>query len=280
MVAFTSGLPSVHHPDLSLRAGSGRLGTTVRGQAAADFPSWSRAPAQPDPPDHAQRGDAPRGDRTRHPGRDPPGPHHLPVRSARASHHRQPGGVTRPSRRRGRELARQPAPAVKGLVAKVGGREVFVPTRQTGVFDGDELKLTSPKLDLRRFERRDGEVLLRRDVLGHRLIDVPSAHLIRAADLELRQQWTPDGREEWVLAGVDTRRRPGRLRRLTGRGGGDQDARQFRDWSRFEPLIGHVSSASLRDRWPDPAAQAGPDRGPARGRVQGRGERDPRTRPR
>jgi Mg/Co/Ni transporter MgtE len=49
-----------------------------------------------------------------------------------------------------------------------------------------------------------------------------------------------------VLAGVDTRRRPGWLRRLTGRGNGDQDARQFRDWSRFEPLIGHASSASLR----------------------------------
>ena len=50
------------------------------------------------------------------------------------------------------------------------------------------LKLTSAKLDLRRFERRDGEVLLRADVLGHRLIDVPSAHLIKAVDLELRQQ--------------------------------------------------------------------------------------------
>src|ERR1700722_3464689 len=74
MVAFTSGLPSVHHLDLSLRAGSGRLGTTVRGQAASGFPSWSRAR-----PDHAQRGDALRGDRTRHPRRDPPGPHHLPV---------------------------------------------------------------------------------------------------------------------------------------------------------------------------------------------------------
>ena len=143
-------------------------------------------------------------------------------------------------------LPGSPLPVVKGLVARVGGREVFVPVGQTGVFDGEELKLTSPKLDLRRFERRDGEVLLRRDVLGHRLIDVPSAHLIRANDLELRQQWAPDGREEWVLAGVDTRRRPGWLRRLAGRGGEVQAGRAFRDWSRFEPLIGHASSAGLR----------------------------------
>jgi CBS domain-containing protein len=140
-----------------------------------------------------------------------------------------------------------PLPAVKGLVAKVAGREVFVPVDQTGIFDGEELKLTSPRLDLRRFERRDGEVLLRRDVLGHRLIDVARAHLTRAADLELRQQWTPGGREEWVLAGVDTSRRPGWLRRLTGRREDqDRSGREFRDWSRFEPLIGHAGSAGLR----------------------------------
>src|ERR1700729_556740 len=140
-----------------------------------------------------------------------------------------------------------PLPAGKGLVAKVGGREVFVPVDQTGIFDGEELKLTSPRLDLRRFERREGEVLLRRDVLGHRLIDVATAHLTRAADLELRQQWAPDGREEWVLAGVDTSRRPGWLRRLTGRRE-DQARRggESRDWSRFEPLIGHAGSAGLR----------------------------------
>ena len=49
-----------------------------------------------------------------------------------------------------------------------------------------------------------------------------------------------------MLAGVDTRSRPGWLRRVTGRGGGDQDRRVFRDWSRFEPLIGHAGSAGLR----------------------------------
>ncbi len=132
-------------------------------------------------------------------------------------------------------------PVVTGLVAKVGGREVFVPVDQTGRFDGSELKLTSSQLDLRRFERRDGEVLLRRDVLGHRLIDVQTAHLVRAADLELREQ--PDG--EWVLAGVDIRRRPRGLLRLLRRGA-DDDEHIFRDWSRFEPLIGHTGTAGLR----------------------------------
>ena len=71
-------------------------------------------------------------------------------------------------------------PLVTGLVATVGGRQVFVPIEQVSSFDSDELKLTSARLDLRRFERRDGEVLLRADVLGHRLIDVESARLVRA----------------------------------------------------------------------------------------------------
>ena len=133
-------------------------------------------------------------------------------------------------------------PVVTGLVAKVGGREVFVPVEQTGRFDGTELKLTSALLDLRRFERRDGEVLLRADVLGHRLIDVETAHLVRAADLELREQ--PDG--EWVLAGVDTHRRPGGLFGLFRRDDDEHDEHVFRDWSRFEPLIGHAGSAGLR----------------------------------
>jgi CBS domain-containing protein/sporulation protein YlmC with PRC-barrel domain len=129
-------------------------------------------------------------------------------------------------------------PLVKGLVAAVGGREVFVPLEQVSSFDGEVLKLTSARLDLRQFERRHGEVLLRADVLGHRLIDVPTAHLIKAVDLELRQQGS-----EWVLAGVDTHRRPrGLLRLLIS----DAQAHQFAEWANFEPLIGHAGSALLR----------------------------------
>ena len=93
-------------------------------------------------------------------------------------------------------------PLVTGLVAAVGGREIFVPIDQVSSFDGDPLRLSSARLSLRHFERRDGEVLLRADVLGHRLIDVPNARLVRAADLELARD-----RADWVLTGVDTRPR-------------------------------------------------------------------------
>jgi len=153
-------------------------------------------------------------------------------------------------------------PLVTGLVAAVGGREIFVPIDQVSSFDGDPLRLSSARLSLRHFERRDGEVLLRADVLGHRLIDVPNARLVRAADLELarvsslppsrddnllpsRDDNLPPSRDdaEWVVAGVDTRpRRMFGLRAPNTRvswGG-------VRDWHDFEWLIGHEGSALLR----------------------------------
>ena len=136
-------------------------------------------------------------------------------------------------------------PVVTGLVASVGGREVYVPIEQVSNFDGDVPRLTSARLDLRRFERRPGEVLLKRDVLGHRLIDVETARLVRAADVELERR-----NGDQVVVGVDTRRRPPRLLRALHVGASRaQDAggpERFRDWKAFEPLIGHTSSALLR----------------------------------
>src|SRR5579863_10764959 len=131
-------------------------------------------------------------------------------------------------------------PLVTGLVAAVGGREVFVPVDQVSSFDSAPLRLSSARLSLRRFERRDGEVLLRADVLGHRLIDVANARLVRAADLELARD-----NGGWALAGTDTRHRPRRLLGLRGPEAEPADV-QFRDWHDFEWLIGHAGSALLR----------------------------------
>jgi CBS domain-containing protein len=156
-------------------------------------------------------------------------------------------------------------PLVTGLVAAVGGREVFVPVDQVSSFDAGldagPLRLSSARLSLRHFERRDGEVLLRADVLGHRLIDVRNARLVRAADLELARITDLDPprsadlgpprsadlgppRTEWVLAGVDTRRRPHRFGRPLDSRAPAPGA--CRDWHDFEWLIGHAGSALLR----------------------------------
>jgi CBS domain-containing protein len=130
-------------------------------------------------------------------------------------------------------------PLLTGLVAAVGGRAVFVPIDQVADLSGAELRLTSARLDLRQFERREGEVLLRADVLGHRLLDVESAHLIRAGDLELARN---DG--GWVVTGVSSHRRPRRL--LGALTPAEARAHPFREWAKFEPLIGHSGSALSR----------------------------------
>ncbi len=128
-------------------------------------------------------------------------------------------------------------PVVTGLVATVGRRAVFVPAEQVAVLTEGAIQLISSTIDLRSFERREGEVLLRADVLGHRLIDVPSARLVRALDLRLCRR---DG--DWVLDAADTRRR----HRLTGLPGHRVQGHRGRDWREFEPLIGHADSAALR----------------------------------
>jgi hypothetical protein len=138
-------------------------------------------------------------------------------------------------------------PLVTAIVVTVGGgRPVFVPAEQVANFAAAPypLKLSSARLDLRQFERREGEVLLRADVLGHRLIDVRNVRLVRAADLELVRADVPGSPAEWVLAGVDTK---GGGRRVLGHRKDLLPASTAcRDWHDFEWLIGHEGSALLR----------------------------------
>jgi CBS domain-containing protein len=127
-------------------------------------------------------------------------------------------------------------PLVTGIVAGVGGRRVFVGTGSIRRFDSDRVTLVHNEIDPRQFERRQGEVLLRSDVLGYRLIDVTAGELVRAYDVELE-----DSGEGWVLARLDTRRPP-RLFGLLKTPGGYAS----RDWKAFEPLIGHGQSIAVR----------------------------------
>ncbi|MGV9665313.1 magnesium transporter MgtE N-terminal domain-containing protein [Nocardia niigatensis] len=127
-------------------------------------------------------------------------------------------------------------PPVTGVVVGVGGRDVFVSAEQVREFGGERIVLSVNKVDLRSFERREGEVLLKADILGHRLIDVAAADLVRAYDVELDR--TGEG---WVLARLDTRP-PARFFGLVKSSGGQAS----RDWKAFEPLIGHDQSKAAR----------------------------------
>jgi CBS domain-containing protein/sporulation protein YlmC with PRC-barrel domain len=127
-------------------------------------------------------------------------------------------------------------PPVTGIVVGVGGRRLFVGSKSVEQFSADRIVLAKNKVDLRGFERRDGEVLLRSDVLGHRLIDVAAVELVRAYDVELE-----DRGAGLVLARLDTRRPPTLFGLIKHSGG-----HAARDWKAFEPLIGHARSDAVR----------------------------------
>lgn len=74
-------------------------------------------------------------------------------------------------------------PPIIGLVVRVGFRRVFVPIEQAPEVTSDGVRLATARLDLRDFRRREGEVLLGRDVIDHQLVDVDGVRVIRASDL-------------------------------------------------------------------------------------------------
>jgi CBS domain-containing protein len=133
-------------------------------------------------------------------------------------------------------------PPVTGLKARIGGRELFVPANRIARLEPGAARTSTTKLNLARFERRGGEVLLRSDLLGRSLINVGSARLVAAREIELVCE---EG--VWRVAGVDPGFRA-RLRRLLPRRfrGHTDEHPQLVGWWELEPFVGHVPSSRLR----------------------------------
>jgi CBS domain-containing protein len=132
-------------------------------------------------------------------------------------------------------------PPVAGLVARIAGRELFVPMNLVWEIVPGRVQLQGETLNLGRFERRPGELLLARDLSARHLINVVGARLIRANEIELA---CVEG--DWQVAGVDPSSR-GVLRRILPRvlarrvtSGG------IVDWESIEPFVAHVPSARMR----------------------------------
>ncbi|WP_415856731.1 magnesium transporter MgtE N-terminal domain-containing protein [Sinomonas sp. G460-2] len=126
-------------------------------------------------------------------------------------------------------------PLVTGLVVAVGGARVFVSAADLAALTPERVDLGSTSVNLGEFTRREGEVLLSEDVLGHRLIDLSRVAFVKAYDVKLTQ--VLDG---WTVTGLDVHRR-----RWLGLGP-RHAAHDVRDWQDFEPLIGHSESARVR----------------------------------
>lgn len=75
-------------------------------------------------------------------------------------------------------------PPVTGLVIRDGRRNFFVPATQLESLNG-VTRLASSTVSLRPFLRRDGEILLRKDVLDHQIIDISGRRIVRVNDVQM-----------------------------------------------------------------------------------------------
>jgi CBS domain-containing protein len=141
--------------------------------------------------------------------------------------------------------ARERYPSLTGFVARVGSREVFMPWTLVDRITQDGIWLDRAGVDLRRFERRTGEVLLFGDVLDKQLVDVHGRRVIRASDVML----AADNGHVRVV-GVDVGF-AAILRRAAPRSLGRQVARvEMIDWEDVEYLASGSPEVRLRGGHP------------------------------
>src|SRR5438552_7406945 len=89
-------------------------------------------------------------------------------------------------------------PPVAGFVARFGRRQFFLSRWRISDFGQSGVRLNSDILALRPFMRRDGEVLLTRDVLDKQLIDVDGKRVVRVNDVQIIE-----AANEWRVTGSD-----------------------------------------------------------------------------
>lgn len=133
-----------------------------------------------------------------------------------------------------------PHPPLVGLVVKVEGRQLFVSIGNVVSFEPGRVRFDGRKVDLRRFERRPGELLLGQDLLARHLINFVGGRLVRANEIELAKV---NGR--WEVVGADPSSRPALRRLLPSRLRWRSSDGSVVDWATMEPFVAHVPSARL-----------------------------------
>src|SRR5580658_1807697 len=134
-------------------------------------------------------------------------------------------------------------PPLSGLVVQIGPRSPFGPIGRISDIRPGSVELVRETVNLQRFERRPGELLLVKDLLARHLINLQGARLIRANEIEIARL---DGR--WEIVGVDPSPRVA-LRRLLPRALARHVPTRtgtFVDWASIEPFVAHVPTARLR----------------------------------
>ena len=138
-------------------------------------------------------------------------------------------------------LGEEDHPQVTGLVARYRRRDFFVPRWRITEISESGVRLNSDILDLRPFERREGEVLLARNVLDKQLIDVDGKRVVRVNDVQLI-----GAESAWRVTGADVSLQ-GLWRRLAPAGFvGTRRPVEVIDWSDVGYLATNEATVQLK----------------------------------
>jgi magnesium transporter len=135
-------------------------------------------------------------------------------------------------------------PPVSGLVAHIkgphGGRDVYIPWEKVTHLGADGAQLATPALNLRRFAKREGEIVLRGGLFDRQVVDVEGRRVVRINDLDLAER-----NGVWRLVAVDVsasaavRRLPFGQRMVARLGRGKAP---LIDWKMVVPVTGGANA--------------------------------------
>lgn len=89
-------------------------------------------------------------------------------------------------------------PPIAGMVVVDRRRTFFIPASHLAHVTPLAIQLNTAQINLQRFARRDGEVLLNKDVLDHQIIDINGRRVVRVNDIQLALI-----EQEYCVVGVD-----------------------------------------------------------------------------
>lgn len=132
-------------------------------------------------------------------------------------------------------------PPIIGLVARYRRRNFFIPRIKIDSLEAGGAKMNSGILDLNPFARREGEVLLAKDVLDNQLIDVDGKRVVRVNDVQIITV-----ADQWHVTGADISLK-GFLRRLMPAGFyGSNRPVEVLDWADVGYLATEKSSVAVQ----------------------------------
>ncbi len=134
-------------------------------------------------------------------------------------------------------------PQITGIVSRAGGREFFIPMARVSEMGPGPVTLSSSALDVERFQRRDGEILLVKDLLDHQVIDVRGSRVVRVNDIYISK--TAAG---YRVVALDTGGQAIVRRLLPNSMRSRFESRSLTDWREIEYLASDTPAVRLKTR--------------------------------